>query len=194
MQSSLLISPVVIPALAAAEVEAPRVKWAPNIDVSIPQLPPELFLAIWPQYRKSGIFRLAKFPYNKFPSILIFVHLAQDQWKCLLWIKFRFVLFSYTHACTKINRGRKYPVALCGLIKYTKSQDSSSWTFGCIHAMKPLGTGMWYLGEMERKTLWLVSPDVIVSPVLLVQMQHRLQRASYSCYPTGINQLTSTMI
>ena len=37
---------------------------------------------VW--YRKSGIFRLAKFSYNKFSSILIFVHMALDQWKRLL--------------------------------------------------------------------------------------------------------------
>ena len=31
---------------------------------------------------KSEIFRVTKFSYNKFSSILIFVHMALDQWKC----------------------------------------------------------------------------------------------------------------
>ena len=35
--------------------------------------------------------------------------MALDQWKCQLWIKFWFVLFSYAHTCTKISRGQKYP-------------------------------------------------------------------------------------
>ena len=53
-----------------------------------------------------GNSRLANFSDYKFSSILIFVKVGLNHWKHLLWIKFRFVLFSYARACTKINWGQ----------------------------------------------------------------------------------------